>query len=146
MYSSDACSGEATSFIYLFRYYRPVLSDSSSDTDNVQGAISLFLVKTPHRDFSHAHMSALPGDVTSLATECHALKVARLDSPCIGSFRIRIISSITLVVYSINMTLTLVAARNQLNCMRVILNNVTGSPSPTVIQCANTVTGFFLLQ
>ena len=42
-------------------------------------AISLFLVKTPHRDFSHAHftvgrrwllfISALPGDVTPRAME-----------------------------------------------------------------------------
>ena len=112
------------------------------------GAISLFLVKTPHRDFSHAHMSALPGDVTSLATECNATEcnyaLRSLDSTHLASAPFAsTLSSITLVVYSINMTLALVAARNQLNGMRVILNNVTGSPSPTVIQCANTVTGFF---
>ena len=90
-------------------------------------------------DFSHAHMSALPGDVTSLAKECNALR--SLDSTHHASAPFAsTLSSITLVVYSINMTLTLVAARNQLNCMRVIINNVTGSPSPTVIQCANTVT------
>ena len=46
-------------------------------------AISLFLVKTPHRNFSHAHMSALPGDATSLATECSALR--SLDSTHLAS-------------------------------------------------------------
>ena len=80
--------------------------------------------------------------MTSLATECNALR--SLDSTHLASAPFAsTLSSITLVVYSINMTLTLVAARNQLNCMRVIINNVTGSPSPTVIQCANTATVFF---
>ena len=72
-------------------------------------------------------MSALPGDVTSLAAECNALR--SLDSTHLASAPFApTLSSITLVVYSINMTLALVAARNQLNCMRAIIHNVTGSP------------------
>ena len=62
-------------------------------------------------------MSALPGDVTSLATERDGVS---LDSTHLASAPFAsTLSSLTLVVYSINMTLTLVAARNELNCMRV---------------------------
>ena len=60
-----------------------ILIEKTPRSVTMPDAISLFLVKTPHRNFSHAHMSALPGDATSLATECNALR--SLDSTHLAS-------------------------------------------------------------